>query len=73
MIDSIKQFVNDLPFWINLITLVVSIASGLAALTPTPKDDGFWMVVKKILAVFSLNILGSKSLSEIEPKKDYIQ
>ena len=68
MIESIKHFIEEMPFWVSLATLIISIASGLAALTPTPKDDGFFMVIKKILAVFSLNILGSKSLSDIQPK-----
>lgn len=67
MIDQLKAIVDNLPFFFHLATVVVGFASGIAALTPTPKDDGVLLKVKKVLAVLSLNVLGSKALSDTKP------
>ncbi len=68
MIELFNRFLELAPPWVNFVTFVIAIASGLSALTPTPKDDGFFMILKKILAVFSLAIFGAKAYSDIQPK-----
>lgn len=68
MIDQFYAFIQAAGEYVVVASFVVSIASGLSALTPTPKDDGIVMILKKILAVFSLNIGGAKALSDIQPK-----
>lgn len=42
---------------INLITAVVTIASAIAAVTPTPKDDAFIAkYIKPVIDALALNI-----------------
>jgi hypothetical protein len=49
--------------WIGVvasITGVISAASAITALTPTPKDDNFLKKVKEFLNVVALNVGGAK-------------
>lgn len=45
-----------LPDWLEALTLLVAAAAGVAALTPTPKDDAILGKAYKILEVVALNI-----------------
>ena len=40
----------------NIVTAAVALASGIAAMTPTPKDDEWVAVVYKYLDMVALNI-----------------
>lgn len=68
MIEHFNAFIQTASEYVVVASFVISIASGLSALTPTPKDDGIVMILKKILAIFSLNIGNAKSLSDIQPR-----
>ena len=70
----------DIIMWVKtnwgavceIIGAVVTLATLITALTPTPKDDGVLLTIKKILSMFGLlnydkSFIGS---SEIEKKKD---
>ena len=40
----------------NIVTAAVALASGIAAVTPTPKDDEWVATIYKYLDVIALNI-----------------
>ena len=40
----------------NIVTAAVALASGIAAMTPTPKDDEWVAVAYKYLDMVALNI-----------------
>ena len=46
--------------FIMICNAIVTIASLIAALTPTPKDDNFFKKVYSILDLLSLNIVKAK-------------
>lgn len=43
-----------------VVTSVITAASAITALTPTPKDDNFVKKVKKFFNVIALNVGGAK-------------
>jgi hypothetical protein len=50
--------------WFELLEiagLVVAAASAIAAMTPTPKDDGVIKVIRKIVNALALNVGKAKS------------
>jgi len=40
----------------QIITAVIAVASAVAALTPTPKDDGFIKKITGIIDLLALNV-----------------
>lgn len=61
--------VESTPVWLQVATMIVTAASGIAALTPTPKDDGVLLVLRKLIDVFALNIVKAKGQS-LKDKND---
>jgi hypothetical protein len=57
MIDYIIENKNEL---FAVITTVIAAASAIAALTPTPKDDGFVGKAYKIVNWMALNVFFAK-------------
>lgn len=55
---------DELFGYIQVASLVVSVASALAALTPTPKDDEWVAKVYKIVDVLALNVGKAKQLGK---------
>ena len=53
---------------INALTAIVTGASALAALTPTPKDDTFLGKVYKLVDWLALNVGKSKETGKEEKK-----
>tara|TARA_R100001244_G_scaffold115466_1_gene85649 strand:- start:438 stop:626 length:189 start_codon:yes stop_codon:yes gene_type:complete len=56
MSEIIKFVVDNLEAILGAVTAVVTAASALAALTPTPKDDGIVKAVYKVVDFLALNI-----------------
>ena len=52
---------NNWPTFINILTLVVSLAAAIAALTPTPKDDNVLAVIRKVVDFLALNVGNAKN------------
>ena len=53
--------------WLNIImwiTAIISIASVIAAITPTPKDDVWFSHIYKIIDWCALNVLKAKDKGE---------
>ena len=57
--------------WANISTLVLAViglaatvaAATIAALTPTPKDDGIVLVLRKIVDVIGMNVGNAESIN----------
>jgi hypothetical protein len=54
--QSIYAFFDGIPVWLNAIMAVISAASAVTALTPTPRDDQFLARVYRILEILALNV-----------------
>lgn len=57
MFDFLLAHWDDL---LGAITGVVAAASAIAALTPTPKDDGVVLIMRQIVDFLALNVGGAK-------------
>lgn len=44
----------------GIITAVIAAASAIAALTPTPKDDGLIKKISKVIDFLALNVFNAK-------------
>jgi len=44
----------------GIVTAVIAAASAIAALTPTPKDDGLIKKIYKIIDFLALNVFNAK-------------
>lgn len=44
----------------GIITAVIAAASAIAALTPTPKDDGLIKKIYKVIDFLALNVFNAK-------------
>ena len=52
-----------MTYWNEMLIAVSGIISGasaLAALTPTPRDDAFWSKIKKAVDLVALNVRYAK-------------
>ena len=52
--------------WANISTLVLAViglAATVAAATPTPKDDGIVLVLRKIVDVIGMNVGSAESIN----------
>ena len=49
----IITYFNDI---LIALTSIVTGASAISAITPTPKDDAFWNKIKKVLNFCALNV-----------------
>lgn len=57
----LEYIMNNWESMLVIATAVVTAASGIAALTPTPVDDGILLKVRKVLDVVALNIGNAKN------------
>ena len=53
---------QDLFMYIQIASIVVSVASAIAAVTPTPKDDLWIGKAYKIVDILALNVGKAKQL-----------
>jgi len=56
----IITYFNDI---LVALTSIVTGASAISALTPTPKDDAFWSKIKKALNFCALNVGNARPLT----------
>jgi hypothetical protein len=57
MIEYITENKDQL---FGVVTAVIAAASAIAALTPTPKDDGLIKKIYKIIDFLALNVFNAK-------------
>jgi hypothetical protein len=60
IIQIIVELVQAYP-WFPIVTSAVTLASAIAAATPTPKAGTVWSTVYKVIDVFALNIGKAKN------------
>lgn len=56
-----QNIVEHAPQYIQIATSVVGIASIIAAMTPTPADDGVVLTIRKVLDFLAFNFLNAKN------------
>lgn len=56
IVAALTSFFDHVPVWIAAATSLVTAASAVSAVTPTPKDDNFLSSVLGVLNVLALNI-----------------
>tara|TARA_S200002703_G_C3670632_1_gene205915 strand:+ start:205 stop:381 length:177 start_codon:yes stop_codon:yes gene_type:complete len=57
MIEYITENKDQL---FGIVTAVIAAASAIAALTPTPKDDGLIKKIYKVIDFLALNVFNAK-------------
>lgn len=50
-----ESFLDSIPMFINIASLVISLAAAIAAATKTPKDDGVVKTLRKVIDFLALN------------------
>lgn len=60
IIPIIIELVKAYP-WFPVVTSVVTLASAIAAATPTPKAGSAWSKVYKVIDLFALNVGKAKN------------
>ncbi|MCA0944475.1 hypothetical protein LCM08_06090 [Salipiger pacificus] len=55
MLETVLNWIDQLPVWINALTAFVTAASVLTALTPTQTDDKIVASILRVLNVLALN------------------
>jgi len=55
------EFIESIPAWINAITMLVTAATAITALTPTKADDKYAALILKVLNVMAGNVLKNKN------------
>lgn len=56
-----EQFLANIPAWIHILTLIVTAAAAITAMTPNPKDDEVVSLIMRILNVVAFNWGGAKN------------
>ena len=60
---------DAIPDWMEILGTLIGIASAIAAVTPTPKDNVVLGVVRKVLDIFALNVGGAKNAAAEKAKQ----
>jgi hypothetical protein len=55
LIQTIIEFLQNYP-WFGVVAAVISAASAIAALTPTPKSGSVLSIAYKLIDLLALNI-----------------
>lgn len=56
-----ENFLENVPAFIQIASLIVATAAAIAALTPTPKDDGYVKTARKVVDFLALNFGGARN------------
>lgn len=56
VLTAVHAFFDSFPAWLNAILAVISAASAITALTPSPNDDRLVARILKFVEVLALNI-----------------
>jgi hypothetical protein len=59
---SLQAIFDIAPLVIDAAFAIVAVASAVAALTPTPRDDDFWGRAYGVLEILALNIGRAKQV-----------
>ena len=64
----VDKAADKIPNWLELLGTLIGVASAIAAVTPTPKDNVVLGVLRKVLDIFALNVGGAKNASAVKDK-----
>lgn len=56
IVTALTSFFDHVPVWLAAATSLVTAASAVSAITPTPKDDNWFANVLRVLNLLALNI-----------------
>jgi hypothetical protein len=56
VLQALYAFFDAFPAWLNAIMAVVTAASAVTALTPTPRDDQILGRIYRVLQLLALNV-----------------
>ena len=59
--NALQVFLDAIPAWLQAASVFVTAAAGIAALTPTKRDDKFLRKVKAVLNSWALNLGAAKN------------
>lgn len=63
LVTWLQHILTHLPPWLTAIMAVVTAASTVTALTPTPRDDRFIGRVYRVLEMLALNVGRAKDMA----------
>lgn len=69
--SALGEFLDSVPGWLQALSLLISAFAAIAALTPTPKDDGVLLVLRKIIDLLALNFGGAKNARSSKNSGDF--
>lgn len=69
--SRLGAFLDAVPQWVQALSLLISAFAAIAALTPTPKDDGVLAVLRKIVDLLALNFGGARNERRDKASGDY--
>jgi len=64
MFETILNYFDQLPPWLNAITALIAASSGITVLTPTKKDDKILNSVLSVLNLLALNVGKNKNADD---------
>jgi hypothetical protein len=65
----LQAVLSALPDWLQALSLLVAAFASIAALTPTPKDDGIMLVLRRVVDFLALNFGGAKNASTVKDSR----
>ena len=68
--SGLQRLLSVLPDWLLAISMLVTACSSVAALTPTPKDDGLFLVLRRVVDFLALNFGGAKNANAIKDSRN---
>lgn len=68
----VDEAADKIPNWLELLGTLIGVASAIAAITPTPKDNVVLGVLRKVLDIFALNVGGAKNANAVKDKPKVI-
>jgi hypothetical protein len=52
--------------WLQVLSLIVAACAAIAAITPTPKDDGIFLLLRRVVDFLALNFGHAKNVKPSE-------
>lgn len=68
--SAVQKILDVLPDWIQIASLLITAFAAIAALTPTPKDDGVLLLLRKIVDFLALNFGGARNANRSKNSGD---
>lgn len=64
-----NEIMDKVPQWLEIAAMVVTLAATIAAVTPSPKDDGIVKSIRSVIDILALNFGHAKNASVMENAK----